>query len=113
MHDKEKVKKRRITYGEARVIAGTDVEKKLCGKSHERNKGVDTNAFSAYKSDDKCQKCLHDVPSLKKGRGKGMSNTITWVCCDNCNQWFHCACVNIRKDSIPENYFCFNCDKAN
>ena len=113
MHEKEMVKKRRITCREARVIAGTEVEKRLSGKSHTKSKSADTNTCSADKLDDKCQKCLKDVPPRKKGRGKGMSNTITWVSCDKCNLWFHCVCVNIRKDSIPDNYFCFKCDKAN
>ena len=32
-----------------------------------------------------------------------------WIGCDNCNQWYHCECVNVAPSSIPDSFVCPNC----
>ena len=113
VNSNDKVKKRRLTCGEARVITGTDVALKLNEKEKRKSKGVDERAFSGDEADDKCHKCLSELPPVKKGKGKGKSKKIDWVCCDHCDKWFHCICVNIQRGSIPESYYCFNCNEDN
>ena len=29
-----------------------------------------------------------------------------WIGCENCNSWFHCHCVGIQPDSIPDVFKC-------
>merc|ERR1712228_807626 len=31
------------------------------------------------------------------------------ICCDKCNVWQHCICLEICKDNIPDKYFCERC----
>jgi hypothetical protein len=30
--------------------------------------------------------------------------------CEKCMVWQHAACVGIRKDNVPDEYFCEDCD---
>ena len=31
--------------------------------------------------------------------------------CDNCGDWFHYECVNIKEGFEPEKWYCEDCDK--
>ena len=32
-----------------------------------------------------------------------------WIACDNCETWFHFACVQINPVHVPEQFFCLEC----
>ena len=32
-----------------------------------------------------------------------------WIGCDTCSCWFHCHCVGVQPDSIPDTYLCSKC----
>ena len=36
------------------------------------------------------------------------SNIITWIQCENCDQWYHVHCVNLTYDEVQslDNWFC-------
>ena len=32
-----------------------------------------------------------------------------WIGCDSCSSWFHCDCVGVEPDSIPDIFLCSAC----
>ena len=32
-----------------------------------------------------------------------------WICCDNCNVWYHTRCTDADPDNIPDIFYCFKC----
>ena len=32
-----------------------------------------------------------------------------WICCDNCNVWYHTHCTSISPNDIPDEFYCENC----
>ena len=40
-----------------------------------------------------------------------MANEISWVQCDQCQQWFHLLCVGLTTESVQkiDSYSCFPC----
>ena len=43
-----------------------------------------------------CPICNQDVGGL-------------WICCDECNTWFHTSCLRISSQNIPDVYVCVSC----
>ena len=35
-----------------------------------------------------------------------------WIGCEQCNSWFHCQCVGIQPESIPDVFVCNKCAKG-
>ena len=33
------------------------------------------------------------------------------IACDSCDKWFHCRCVDIDSNNLPDEYKCPNCSK--
>lgn len=64
---------------------------------------------------DICASCGQEEPP-KRGtakRCKRKDQTIGWICCDSCNNWFHTACVRASSTLLQKIdtywYFCANC----
>ena len=32
-----------------------------------------------------------------------------WICCDNCDVWYHTHCTVANPDRIPDIFYCFQC----
>ena len=32
-----------------------------------------------------------------------------WICCDNCNVWYHTHCTDANPDDLPEMFHCLKC----
>ena len=32
-----------------------------------------------------------------------------WICCDNCDVWYHTHCTDANPDRIPDMFYCFQC----
>ena len=32
-----------------------------------------------------------------------------WICCDNCDVWYHTHCTDANPDRIPDIFYCFQC----
>ena len=32
-----------------------------------------------------------------------------WICCDNCNVWYHTHCTDANPDSLPDMFYCLKC----
>lgn len=32
-----------------------------------------------------------------------------WIGCDECDSWYHCECVGVDPDSIPDSFVCARC----
>ena len=46
------------------------------------------------------------------GRVSGLTDEVQqWIGRDTCISWFHCECVNIAPNAIPDNFVCTNCAK--
>ena len=58
-------------------------------------------------SDTLCSSCTCRTCPLKT-----TSKRDNWISCQDCEAWYHWACVSIKsKHSVPEFYFCDNCHK--
>ena len=42
----------------------------------------------------------------------GVQNTVVWVFCESCNQWFHCPCIGLSGQKAQEEDFIFLCKKC-
>ena len=82
---------------------------RLDEKDNSKGKGCSKKCDALSDLENKCQKCFKDAPPMKKGKGKGKSNHISWVCCDHCDKWYHCVCVNVNKNAVPNEYVCYQC----
>ena len=80
------------------------IEDTVAGPSNEEEPESDT-----------CHACGFTVPpSAYKGKGKGKRKVIPtcdvdWVQCDICSNWYHCVCLKINIEELPESYECPNC----
>ena len=54
---------------------------------------------------DICHACSTAQPPAGKCRRRRI---INWVCCDQCDRWYHTCCVHLSK--IPDTYVCGLCD---
>ena len=36
---------------------------------------------------------------------------IVMISCDVCLKWFHCTCVKVNPDKVPDNWMCVDCVK--
>ena len=32
-----------------------------------------------------------------------------WICCDNCDTWYHTHCTDVDPDNVPNIFFCTSC----
>jgi len=97
--DKTSGRKRpRLTDVEV-VPAGDHDEAETAQLQASINRAPTAVSTSSSVNRDLCQACGAD---LRRRR------VINWVCCDECNQWYHTSCVHIS--SIPDRYVCGQCE---
>ena len=57
------------------------------------------------KKTSKVAACALGPDSCQKPEGK-----VSWLCCDGCEQWYHCNCVNVDPKVAAEIIFhCKDC----
>lgn len=64
------------------------------------NGGTISDTGSDAGSDATCPIC---------GMHYGDRDSVMWICCDKCDQWFDFGCAMISEDNIPDNFFCKVC----
>jgi len=63
-------------------------------------------AFSSSNSDSRvCNACDACNPQAGKCRRRRI---INWVCCDQCDTWYHMCCVHLQ--AVPDSYVCGKCN---
>ena len=62
-------------------------------------KTLRVNASDDEESDVECPIC-----HVKEGQ-----SSCQWVCCDNCDIWYHTHCTDVDQDDLPDIFYCLKC----
>jgi len=69
-----------------------------------KSKTSESNGTNAKKTS-KISACAMGAERCKRPDGK-----ISWVCCDGCEAWYHCSCVNVNPKVAADMVFhCSSC----
>lgn len=81
--------------------------KKNVSISSATNQTDDDNFEGSSHEENVCAVCQEEEPSnMKKS-----TNTIDWVCCNICDQWYHNVCVGIEIASGFDVFTCMDHEK--
>ena len=51
---------------------------------------------------------LETCPLCHRGQDESEEGS-RWICCDQCERWFHFDCLNIIADDVPDVFVCSEC----
>ena len=94
MAEREKKKKQRLKEKEKKMADKKKSEKKLMSIS--KSLPDELNQLQLSDDDVECPKCNLFVD-------------CQWICCDNCNVWYHMHCTSLSPNDIPDEFYCENC----
>ena len=64
-----------------------------------KDKGAREKCPSSLESDCECPLC---------GQHYG-EQSVTWIQCWDCEEWYDTDCVSLNPDSLPEHFLCVKC----
>ena len=94
--EKEKLRKKEERERK-KLLKAKEKEEKRLQKTERRMVRKADDELSENEDDIECPICCI------KGLG------CQWICCDNCDTWYHTHCTDVDPDNVPNIFFCTSC----